>query len=205
MSSYILVKHEAKKRGLHYDLRFQIPNSQNWASFAFPDLPPTEPAKRVYVPRTTDHSEQEAKFIGTIPEGEYGAGKLTKVESGSCTVEKFSNAHIIVDFHGSKLKGTYHFINSGMFGKKRDFTKKVYSFFKAKEKEIPGEKVMENNIVSSYLQFLNEQMPQIASAMRNPQVMKAAKELVTKSGGRFSLVDAVIRVLRSGGKFGAVI
>ena len=64
---------------------------------------------------------------------------------------------------------------------------------------------MENNIVSNYLQFLNEQMPQIASAMRNPQVMKAAKELVTKSGGRFSLVDAVIRVLRSGGKFGAVI
>ena len=205
MSSYILVKHEAKKRGLHYDLRFQIPNSSNWASFALNELPPTEPGKRIYIVRTTEHSKEQALFTGTIPEGEYGAGKLTKVEGGSCTVEKFSNAHIIVDFHGSKLKGTYHFINSGMFGKKRDFTKKVYSFFKAKEKEIPGEKVMEDNIVSNYLQFLNEQMPQLATAMRDPHILKAARELIAKSGGRFSLKDAVIRALRAGGKYGAEI
>lgn len=134
-SKYILVKHEAKKRGLHYDLRFKMPNSQNWISFSLNDLPPTEPGKRMYIPRTTDHSEKEALFTGVIPEGEYGAGRITKVESGSCEIEKFSNAHIVVDFHGSKLNGIYHFINTAIFSKKKDFSKKIYVFFKGKLKK----------------------------------------------------------------------
>jgi bifunctional non-homologous end joining protein LigD len=147
MYKYILVKHEALKRGIHYDLRFQMPNSKNWASFALNELPPTEPGKRIYIPRTTDHSERDALYLGKIDEGEYGAGKLTKVESGNCDILKFTNAHIIVKFHGKKLDGTYHFINAGLFSRKKDFTKKVYSFFKAKG---------EINLAEEYLIFLNE-------------------------------------------------
>jgi len=131
-SKYILVKHQAIKRGLHYDLRFRKPDSQNWVSFALNELPPTEPGKKIYIVMTTLHSESQALFIGTIPEGEYGAGKLSKVESGSCEVLKFSNSHIVVDFHGSKFNGIYHFVNTSLFGKRRDFSKKVYSFFKGK-------------------------------------------------------------------------
>lgn len=147
MAKYILVKHEALKRGTHYDLRFEIPNSKNWASFALNELPPTEPGKRIYIPRTTDHSSHDALYLGKIDEGEYGAGILIKIESGNCEVIKFTNSHIIVNFKGKKLRGNYHFINAGLFGKKRNFKQKVYSFFKAKS---------DINILEEYLIFINE-------------------------------------------------
>ena len=148
MSKYILVKHDTiRKSHDHYDLRFEIPNSKNWASFVLTELPPLEPGKRVYVPRSNDHDKKTSLFIGIIPEGEYGAGKLTKVESGNCDILKFTNAHIIVNFHGKKLEGTYHFINAGLFSRKKDFSKKIYSFFKAKG---------EINLVEEYLIFLDK-------------------------------------------------
>ena len=33
-SYFVVMKHQAKRAGLHYDLRFKIPNSNLWASFA---------------------------------------------------------------------------------------------------------------------------------------------------------------------------
>lgn len=133
-SKFILVKHEATKRGLHFDLRFKNPTSKNWISFAFNEIPIIDQGKRIYGVRTNDHSEKEALFIGTIPEGEYGAGKLSKVDGGDCVVEKFSNAHMVVIFKGSKLKGLFHFVNTGVFskGKKGNYKSKVYVFFKGK-------------------------------------------------------------------------
>lgn len=160
MAKFILVKHEALKRGLHYDLRFQMPNSKNWASFALNELPPSEFGKRIYVPRTTDHSEKEALFIGTIPEGEYGAGKLTKVELGNCDVIKFTNAHIIVNFKGKKISGTYHFINAGLFGRKRNFKQKVYAFFKAKSLVESYLKILYYNIKNIVHEYNDSKLPE---------------------------------------------
>lgn len=134
MSKFVLHKHEAKKRGIHYDLRFEIPSSKNWASFSFNEFPPSEPGKRLYVPRSNDHSEKEANFIGIIPEGQYGAGKISLVDKGSCEIIKYKNSHIVVDFKGKKIKGLYHFINIGVFSRKKDYSKKVYAFFKGKIK-----------------------------------------------------------------------
>ena len=130
--SFILIKHNAIKRGLHWDLRFTIPNSKNWASFSMNKFPPSESGKRIYIPRSPDHSEEGALYTGTIPQGEYGAGKLTKEDGGDCEVVKYSNVHIVVDFKGKKLKGLYHFINAGVFGNRRNYKSKVYTFFKGK-------------------------------------------------------------------------
>lgn len=133
-SKFILVEHDAIRRKKHFDLRFKMPNSKNWASFAMNQLPPEEPGKRVYITRTNDHSENEALFIGKIPEGQYGAGILKKIDDGKCEVIKYTNAHIVVDFKGKKLEGIYHFINMGVI--KRDYKSKVYAFFKAKDLKI---------------------------------------------------------------------
>lgn len=133
MGEFILVEHDALKRKKHWDLRFTIPNSKNWISFAMNGLPPTEPGQRVYIVRTTDHSREQALFVGKIPEGEYGAGILKKIEKGSCDIIKYTNAHIIVDFKGHILSGTYHFVNTATFTKSRDYSKKTYAFFKAKK------------------------------------------------------------------------
>lgn len=130
---FILIEHNATRRGLHWDLRFQMPNSENWASFAFKNFPPTVPGQRVYIVRTNNHSKQEALFQGTIPEGEYGAGTLKKVDGGTCDIIKYTNSHMIVDFHGKTIKGIYHFVNTSVFSKSRDYSKKTYTFFKAKK------------------------------------------------------------------------
>jgi bifunctional non-homologous end joining protein LigD len=134
MSEFILVEHKAIKRGLHWDLRFEIPNSDNWASFAFSKFPPTNPGERIYIPRTNNHSREEALFVGKIKEGEYGAGTLRKIDGGKCEVLKFSNAHIVVNFKGNKIKGLYHFINMGVI--RHNYKSKVYTFFKAKNQDL---------------------------------------------------------------------
>lgn len=130
---FVLDRHEAIKRGLHYDLRFQIPNSKNWNSFSMNEFPPTEEGKRIYIVKTTEHSEENALFIGIIPSGEYGAGKIIREDQGDCIIHKYSKTHIVIEFKGKKLKGIYHLINTAIFTKKKaNYYRNVYAFFKGK-------------------------------------------------------------------------
>jgi len=127
-SRFIIVKHDAKKARLHYDLRFVMPKSKNWMSFAVRKGVPTEPGKKVLAVRTHDHDEKEALFLGIIKDG-YGAGKLAKWDDGKCVIHKYAPSHIIIEFKGKKVKGIYHLINTGVFNKK-DFKKQQYILFK---------------------------------------------------------------------------
>jgi bifunctional non-homologous end joining protein LigD len=136
MITFVLDKHNAIKRGPHFDLRFKIPNSENWASFSMNKFPPTKPGVKVYIPRSPDHSEEKALFTGKIEKGEYGAGTITREDQGECIVHKYSRTHIVVEFRGKKLKGLYHFINTSIFNKKKaNFYRNIYSFFKGKINE----------------------------------------------------------------------
>ena len=130
-SRFIVVKHDAKKARLHYDLRFVMPNSKIWASFAVRKGVPEKPGVKVLAVRTHDHDEKEALFLGTIKDG-YGAGKLAKYDDGKCIIHKYKSSHIIVEFKGRKIKGIYHLINTGVFNKK-DYKKQQYMLFKGNE------------------------------------------------------------------------
>jgi DNA ligase D-like protein (predicted 3'-phosphoesterase) len=129
-SHFIIVKHEAKRAGLHYDLRFQMPNSQLWASFAVRKGVPTDPGTKVLAVRTHDHTKEEAWFLGTIETG-YGAGKLTKFDDGPCDIIKYTPSHMMIDFKGHKIKGVYHLINVGVAGRNK-FKEKMFMLFKGK-------------------------------------------------------------------------
>jgi len=121
---------------LHWDLRFKLPNSENWASFSMNKFPPSKPGERIYIPRSNDHSEKEALFTGVIQKGEYGAGKIIREDQGECEVIKYSKSHIVVNFKGKKLKGIYHFVNTAVFSKsKANYYRNVYAFFKGKINE----------------------------------------------------------------------
>ena len=131
--TFVLDRHEAIKRGLHWDLRFKLPDSKNWASFSMNKFPPSKPGEKIYIPRSPDHSEEGALFTGTIEKGEYGAGKIIREDQGECVVHKYTKTHIVVEFHGKKLKGLYHLINTSVFSKKKaNFYRNIYSFFKGK-------------------------------------------------------------------------
>jgi len=127
-SEFVIMEHNAKKAGLHYDLRFKMPNSNMWDSYAVRKGVPTEPGKKVLAVKTTLHSRKEALMTGYIEDG-YGAGKLTKWDGGKCIIIKYSDSHIAIDFQGSKVKGTYHFISTVKAG---DKDSKSYFLFKSK-------------------------------------------------------------------------
>ena len=128
MSRFIVIKHEAKKAGLHHDLRFKIPKSNMWASFACRKEIPTSPGVKILAIRTNDHTEKEALFTGEIKSG-YGTGILKKWDGGSCEIEKYNDSHISINFKGSKLKGIYHLINTKVADNKEG---KSYFLFKGK-------------------------------------------------------------------------
>ncbi len=129
-SKFIIVEHDAKKARLHWDVRFKMPKSKNWASFVVRKGVPLKPGQKVLAVRTHDHSEKEALFIGTIKSG-YGAGRLKKWDDGTCIVHKFGPGHILVDFKGRKVKGLYHFVSTGVMDKTQ-FKRKQYMLFKGK-------------------------------------------------------------------------
>lgn len=132
-SKFIIVEHDAKRAGKHFDLRFKKPNSELWDSFAVRKGVSTEVGKKVLAIKTTLHTEKDALFLGKIESG-YGAGILKKWDSGSCTIIKYHPSHIVVDFNGKKIKGIYHFINlamnKGVSGK--EFKNQQYWLFKGK-------------------------------------------------------------------------
>lgn len=129
-SKFVIMEHDAKRARLHWDLRFIMPNSKLWASFAVRKGVPTDPGKKVLAIRTHDHTTKEALFVGVIDDG-YGAGKLKKWDDGSCEIEMFKPSHIVIRFFGKKVKGLYHMISIGVI-KKQNFKKKQFMLFKSK-------------------------------------------------------------------------
>jgi hypothetical protein len=110
-SRFVVMKHEAERAGLHFDLRFKIPGSHMWASFAVRKGVPLEEGVKVLAIRTEDHSEKGALLTGKIGSG-YGKGRLTKWDWGYCDVEKYSTTHIVLNCRGNKVKGIYHLLNT---------------------------------------------------------------------------------------------
>ena len=130
-SKFIIVEHNATKARLHWDLRFIMPNSKLWMSFAVRKGVPTEAGKKVLAVRTHDHTKEEALFLGRIPEGDYGAGVLKKWDDGDCIIHKFSPGHILIEFKGKKIKGFYHLVSTGVINRK-EYKSQQYILFKGK-------------------------------------------------------------------------
>jgi bifunctional non-homologous end joining protein LigD len=130
---FVVHDHKADRAGYHQDLRFQLPGSKNWASFAVPKGVPLKPGLKVLAIRTHDHTEQEALFTGDIPPGDYGGGTLTIFDEGICKLDKNTSAHIIITFQGNKLKGLYHLVSLGNV-KRSKFKQRQYLLFKSKVK-----------------------------------------------------------------------
>jgi len=129
-SPFIVVEHHAIKARLHFDLRFKMPNSKSWMSFAVRKGVPLNPGSKVLAVRTHDHSEKEALFLGKIDEG-YGAGELKLWDKGDCEIVKFGTGHIVIKFMGKKVKGLYHLVSTGVIN--RDYKRQTYILFKGKE------------------------------------------------------------------------
>jgi len=81
-------------------------------SWAVPKGPSMDPAEKRLAVHVEDHPLEYATFHGTIPEGEYGAGKVEIWDKGTYQLISGSvrGGELVVDLKGQKLKGQFALI-----------------------------------------------------------------------------------------------
>jgi DNA ligase D-like protein (predicted 3'-phosphoesterase) len=100
---YVIQKHAASH--LHWDLRLEFDGVLK--SWAIPKEPSkTKGTKRLAV-QVEDHPIEYGSFSGTIPEGNYGAGKVEIWDSGTYELVEKDAKKIVFKINGKKLKGEY--------------------------------------------------------------------------------------------------
>lgn len=114
---FSIQKHDASN--LHYDFRLEYDGVLK--SWAIPKGPSTDPSEKRLAMQTEDHPVDYIDFEGTIPEGEYGAGKVIVWDEGTYENitekdgelrdigESLNKGHLLIKLKGKKLKGGYAF------------------------------------------------------------------------------------------------
>jgi DNA ligase D-like protein (predicted 3'-phosphoesterase) len=100
---YVIQKHAATH--LHFDLRLEMDGVLK--SWAIPKEPSTSPDVKRLAVQVEDHPVEYASFEGTIPEGEYGAGKVEIWDRGTYKLINRKENKLIVEINGTKLSGAY--------------------------------------------------------------------------------------------------
>ncbi|MFI2233512.1 ATP-dependent DNA ligase [Nocardia testacea] len=104
------VVHEHHARRLHWDVRLE--REGVLASWAVPKGPPDSPRQNRLAVHTEDHPLEYLDFHGTIPAGEYGAGKMSVWDTGTYLAEKWQDDEVIVVLSGTRLNGRYALIRT---------------------------------------------------------------------------------------------
>lgn len=122
MHIFVIHKHQASH--LHWDLRLEMDGVLK--SWAVPKEPPMVKGVRRLAMQVEDHPLQYAKFHGTIPEGNYGAGTVEIWDKGKYELKIKDSKKIEFIMHGKKMNGTYILVKTS-YGSKPE---KSWLFFK---------------------------------------------------------------------------
>ncbi|MFQ5975488.1 MAG: DNA polymerase ligase N-terminal domain-containing protein [Candidatus Hydrothermarchaeales archaeon] len=121
---YVIHKHQATH--LHWDLRLEMDGVLK--SWAIPKEPPTTVGLKRLAVHVEDHPLDYASFEGSIPEGEYGAGKVEIWDKGSFDILEKTEDKLVIKIKGEKLKGGYVLVRLKKPGKEKNWL-----FFKKKD------------------------------------------------------------------------
>ena len=113
MPKFCVQKHHATH--LHYD--FRLEHDGVLLSWAVPKGPSMDPHDKRLAIHVEDHDLDYLKFHGTIPEGQYGAGKVELWDIGTYTPlkpfkEGLKKGHLEFELHGKKLHGIFDLIHT---------------------------------------------------------------------------------------------
>lgn len=100
---FVVQEHHATS--LHWDLRLE--RGGVLASWAVPKGIPPDPRVNNLAVHTEDHPLLYLDFEGEIPEGSYGAGKMTIWDRGTYETHKFDDREVMVTLHGERARGRY--------------------------------------------------------------------------------------------------
>ena len=88
-----------------------------------------DPAVKRLAVQVDDHDLDYAGFEGTIPEGQYGAGKVSIWDKGTYDIEHRSDNKLVFHLHGKRLKGRFTLLRFAKAGPKD------WLLFKTKEEQ----------------------------------------------------------------------
>lgn len=119
---FVVHRHEASH--LHFDLRLEMEGVlKSWAVPKDPLL--TLEGKKLLAINVEDHPYDYKDFEGTIPEGQYGAGKVIIWDNGTYELIEKTDKGLVFKINGNKLKGTFVLFkfkppNNWLFFKKKE-------------------------------------------------------------------------------------
>ena len=120
---FVVQEHDASH--LHYDLRLEKEGVLK--SWAVPKgIPQVKGIKRLAI-NTEDHPLEYAKFEGTIPEGQYGAGTVKIWDKGRFATKNWEDNKIEFKTKGKKMQGSYVLVRLKKSGEKNWLLMKVES------------------------------------------------------------------------------
>jgi len=112
---FVIQKHDATS--LHYDLRLSVNGILK--SWSVPKGPSMDPSDKRLAIATEDHPYDYIDFEGTIPEDQYGGGKIIVWDKGpyknlndSTMEEALKKGKIEVELKGRKIKGGFALIKT---------------------------------------------------------------------------------------------
>lgn len=112
----IFVVHEHSASHHHFDFRLEMDGVLK--SFAVPKEPPSKAGIKRLAIQVEDHELAYADFEGTIPEGEYGAGKVEIWDKGTYEMISRNDSKMVFRLEGKRLRGEYVLLKFKKAGEK---------------------------------------------------------------------------------------
>ncbi|MBC7437371.1 MAG: ATP-dependent DNA ligase, partial [Bdellovibrionales bacterium] len=118
---FVVQKHWASR--LHYDFRLELDGSMK--SWAVPKGPSYDPADKRMAVHVEDHPVSYNKFEGTIPQKQYGAGKVIIWDKGlwlpiGDAAQGYLDGKLKFELRGHKLKGHWTLVAMEGKGEKQE-------------------------------------------------------------------------------------
>ena len=119
--TFVVQKHWATR--LHYDFRLQLDGTMK--SWAVPRGPSFDSRDKRMAVHVEDHPVSYSSFEGTIPEKQYGAGKVIVWDKGTWTPvgdpqAGYRNGDLKFELHGHKLRGRWVLVRMKGRGEKQE-------------------------------------------------------------------------------------